>query len=128
LEPYKFKVDMLEITYEKKTQQYHSVIDWNIIMYYHEGVKIVKVIWSLSIFFHMSNFKSWSPKQYEDKKTNMHHPNQFIASQNLFYSFFKWISNVIFSPSSSVFEVLFQGPSTLQKVKIAMDILAQNLE
>jgi len=44
----------------------------------------------------------------------MHSPNQFIASQNLPYGFFKWISNVIFPPISSVFEAHFQEPSTLE--------------
>jgi len=35
---------------------------------------------------------------------------------------------VIFSLRSNVFEAHFQEPSTLWKVKIAMDTLAQNLE
>jgi len=35
---------------------------------------------------------------------------------------------VIFSQRSSVFEVHSQEPSTLQKVKIAMDTRAQNLK
>jgi len=35
---------------------------------------------------------------------------------------------VIFSPRSNVFEAHIQKPSTLQKVKIAMEILVQNLE
>jgi len=76
----------------------------------------------------MSNLKSWSPKKYEDKGPNMHNRNQFIASQNLLYDFLKRISNVIFPPRYRVIEAHFQGPSTLQKVKIAMDTLAQNLE
>jgi len=58
----------------------------------------------------------------------MHNSNQFMFFQNLIYIFFKWISNVIFSPRSSVFEAHFQEPSTLRKVKIAMDTLAQHLE
>jgi len=78
--------------------------------------------------FHMSNLKSQSPKKYDIKGPNAHNPNQFMASQNLPYNFFKWISNVIFSPRSSVFEAHFQEPSTLWKVKIAMDTLAQNHE
>jgi len=61
--------------------------------------------------FHMSNLKSWSPKKYENKGPNMHNSNQFMASQNLFYNSFKWISTMIFSPRSSVFEVHFQEPS-----------------
>jgi len=35
-------------------------------------------------------------------------------SQNLLYNFFKWISYVIFPPSSSVLEAHFQEPSTLE--------------
>jgi len=35
---------------------------------------------------------------------------------------------VILSPRSGVFEAHFQELSTLQKAKIAMDTLAQNLE
>jgi len=57
----------------------------------------------------------------------MHNPNQFMASQNLLYNFFKCILNVTFSPRFSVFEVHLQEPSTLQKVKIAMGTIAQNL-
>jgi len=57
----------------------------------------------------------------------MHNSNQFIASQNLLYNFLKWISNVIFSPRSSVYEAHFQEPSTLQKVKIAMDTPAPKI-
>jgi len=76
----------------------------------------------------MSNLKIWSPKKYEDKGPNMHHPNQFMASQNLLNNFFKLISNVNFSPRSSVFEAHSQESSTLRKVKIAMDNLAQHLE
>jgi len=79
-------------------------------------------------FFHMSNLKSWSPKNYEVKGPNMHNANQFITSQYLFYNIYKWMSNVIFSPRSSVFEAHFQELSTLQKVKIAMDTLLQDLE
>jgi len=76
----------------------------------------------------MSNLKSWSPKQYEVKWPNMHNPNQFMASQNLVYNFFEWFSNVIFSSRSSVFEARFQEPSTLWKVEIVMDTIAQNGE
>jgi len=77
--------------------------------------------------FHMLNLKIWSPKKYEDKEPNIHNPNQFVVFQNVLYNFFKWISNVIFSPRSSVFETHFQEPSTLCEVKIAMDTLAQIL-
>jgi len=64
----------------------------------------------------MSNLKSWSPKTYEDKGPNMHNPNQFMASKNLTYVFFKLIFDVIFSPRCSVFEANFQKPSILQNV------------
>jgi len=43
----------------------------------------------------------------------MHNFNPF-TSQNVLYNFFKWISNVFFSPSSSVFEAYFQEPSILE--------------
>jgi len=76
----------------------------------------------------MSNLKSWSPKKYEVKGPNIHNLNQFMTSQNLLFNLFKQISNVIFSPRSSVFEAHFQEPSTLRKVKIAMDTLVQNLK
>jgi len=58
----------------------------------------------------------------------MHSSNQFMASQNLLYKIFKEIFNVIFSPTSRVFEAHFQEPSTLGKVKVAMDTLALHLE
>jgi len=54
--------------------------------------------------FYMSNLKSWSLKKYEDEGPNIDNPNQFIASQNLLYNFFKWIFYLIFSPRSIVFE------------------------
>jgi len=58
----------------------------------------------------------------------MYISNQFMASQNIFCNILKWISNVIFSPRFRVFEAHFWEPSTLQKVKIAVDTVAQNLE
>jgi len=54
-------------------------------MFDHEGVKTVKVIWSL--FLHVKPKKIGPPK-YEIKGHNMHNPNQFMASQNLLYIFF----------------------------------------
>jgi len=80
--------------------------------------------------FHMSNLKNRSPKKYEIKETNISNPNQFMDSQNLLYNLIKWISNLIFSPRSSIFEAHFhfQEPLTLRKVKIAVNTLAQNLE
>ncbi len=68
----------------------------------------------LSIFFHMSNLKSWSPPKYKFNGHNMHNPNQFTTFENLLYNFFKWIFKVMFSPRSSVFEAHFQEPSTLE--------------
>jgi len=88
-------------------------------------MRVLKLPKWLEVFqssFHMTNLKSWSPKKYEDKEPNMHNPNQFMASQNLLYNSFKWISNVIFFLQSSVFETHFQESSILQKVKIAMHI------
>jgi len=58
----------------------------------------------------------------------MYNPNQFMASQYLLYNSFKWIPNVILPLRSIVFEAHFQEPLRLQKLKIAMDPLAQNLE
>jgi len=51
-------------------------------MFDHDGVKIAKVIWSLSILF--SHVKSKNLVKWP----NMHNPNQFMASQNLLYNFF----------------------------------------
>jgi len=76
----------------------------------------------------MSNQKTWSPQKYEVKGPNMQDPKQFMASQNLLHNFLKCISNAFFSPRFYVFEAHFQELSTLKKVKIAMDTLAQNLE
>jgi len=76
----------------------------------------------------MLALKSWSQKEYEVIGPSMYNSNPFTIFQNLFYNFFKLISNVIFFPRSSVFEAHFQESSTLQEVKIAMGILAQNLE
>jgi len=57
--------------------------------------------------FLISYLKNWSPRKYEDEGPNMHNPNQFMPSQNLFYNFLKWISDVIFSSRFSVFEAHF---------------------
>jgi len=104
------------------------LMDWKIIMFNHEGVQIAKVMWSLWILFSQVKSKKLVTKKYKIKEPNMHNPNQFMASQNLLYNFFKWILNVIFSLRSNVFEARFQEPSTLGKVKIAMGTLALNLE
>jgi len=47
------------------------LMDWKIIMFDHEGVKIAKVIF---FSFHRLNLKSWSPKEYEGKGSYMHNP------------------------------------------------------
>jgi len=47
-----------------------SLMDWKIIMFDHEDIKTVKVIWSLSIFFPHVKSKKWSPKKYELKGYN----------------------------------------------------------
>jgi len=86
-------------------------------MFDHDGVKTLKIF---ELSFCMSNMKSWSPVKYKVEGPNKHNLNQFMASQNLLYNFFKWILSVIFSPRSSVFEAHFQEPSTLHKAKIAM--------
>jgi len=44
----------------------------------------------------------------------MYNPNEFTASQNLLYNFFRWISNIIFTPRSNVFEVYIQELSTIE--------------
>jgi len=82
-----------------------SLMDWKIITFDHEGVKTTK---NFNSFFCMSILKNWSLKKYEVIGLSMHKPNQFMVFQNLFYNFFKWISNVISSPRSSVFEAHFQ--------------------
>jgi len=55
-------------------------------MFDHWGVKTMKIC---ELSFCMSNLKNWAPKKYEDKGPNMHNSNQFMASQNLLYNFFK---------------------------------------
>jgi len=94
-------------------------------MFDHESVKTMKIF---ELSFCMSNLKSWSPQKYEVEWPNKPNPNQFMAFQNLHYKFFKWISSMIFSPRSSIFEACFQESSTLKKVKVAMGTLALNLE
>jgi len=95
-------------------------------------LKLQKRFWSLSILFSHVKSKKLVTKKYEDKGTNIHNPNQFMTFhetfQNPLYNFFEWISKVIFPPWSSVFEACFQRPWILQKVKIAIDALAQNLK
>ena len=73
-------------------------------MFDPEGVKTMKIF---QFSFHMSILKSWSLKKYEVIGPSMHNLNQFTVFQNLFYNFFKWIFNVIFSPRSSIFEAHF---------------------
>jgi len=45
-------------------------MEWKIIMYDHEGVKIVKVMWSLSIFFLQVKSKKLVIKNYDGKGPN----------------------------------------------------------
>jgi len=45
----------------------------------------------------------------------MHNPNQFKVSQNLLYNLLKLISNVIFSPRSSVFEAHFHALNIVER-------------
>jgi len=84
-----------------------SLMEWKLIMFDHECVKTAKVMWSLSTSFRKSNLKSWWPKKYEVKGPKIYNSNQFMASQNLLYYFFKWILNAIFSPMSSQHYELF---------------------
>jgi len=65
-------------------------------------LKLWKLFEVFQSSFYMSNLKSWSPKKYEDKRPNMYNPNEFIASQNPFYNFIKWIFNLIFLSSQNV--------------------------
>jgi len=58
-------------------------------MFDHEGVKITKMISSLSILFLHVKSKKLVTKNYEDKGLNMLNPNQFLASQSLLKIFFK---------------------------------------
>jgi len=49
--------------YMRKENTTISLIDWKIMMFNHEGVKITKVIWSLSILFsHVKTKKNGHPK------------------------------------------------------------------
>jgi len=90
-----------------------------------EGVETTKKkVEVLEPSFHMSNLESWSPKKYEVKGLNMYNSNQFIASQNLLYNFFKGISNVIFSPRYILYLRLIPiALNQLRKFKIAIDTL-----
>jgi len=82
-------------------------------------------VWQSSL--HMSNLKSQSPKENKVEVHNMQNLNQYLASQNVLYNFFKWISDVIFPLRSIVLEAPLKEHSTLLKVKIPMNTLAQNL-
>jgi len=64
-------------------------------MFDHQGVKPMKIF---ELSFCMSNLKNWLPKKYEVEGPNKYNPNQFMASQNLLYYFFKQISSVISFP------------------------------
>jgi len=71
----------------------------------------------------MSNLKS-------DHQKNMKINAKFMAFQNLLLNFFlnELLMWFFLQDLKSVFETHFQEPSTLGKVKIAMDTLAQHLE
>jgi len=55
-------------------------------MFDYEGVKTLKIS---ELSFRMSNLKELINKKYEVEGPNKHNPNQFMASQNLLYNFFK---------------------------------------
>jgi len=82
---------------------------------------------NFELSFCTSNLKNWSTKQYEVEGPSKHNPNQFMASQNVLYNYFKSFFSVIFRLRSNVFEANFQEPLTLRKVNIAMGTLAQHL-
>jgi len=44
-----------------------SLMDWKIIMFDHEGVKLQKWVEVFQSSFHMSNLKIWSPKNFRLK-------------------------------------------------------------
>jgi len=74
-----------------------SLVDWKILIFNQEGVKIIKVtVWSLSIQFWHLESKIGVIKNMRLKEDNTFNYNWFTYSQNLLYNFFKWISNVIF--------------------------------
>jgi len=75
-------------------------------------------VWSFQSSFHKSNLKSWWPKKYKFKGPNIYNPNQFMAFQNLLCIFFKWISNVIFSPRSSYLRLISKSPKYYEKSRL----------
>jgi len=87
-------------------------------MFDYGGVKIAKVIWSLLILFSHVNLKSWSSKKYEDKGPSMYNINQFMTSQNLFYNFLKWISNVIFLQNLVYLRLISKSPQYYKKSRL----------
>jgi len=58
-------------------------------MFDHEGVKNCKSDENFSILFSQAKYKKLVTKKNEAKRSNMHNPNQFMASQNLLYDFLK---------------------------------------
>jgi len=106
-----------------------SLMDWKTTMFNQRGVKIMKMIWSISRLLLYINIKLRSWEKFEAKGHNMHNHEQFMISQNQLYNSSKWISNVIFPPSSNVFEAHLQEPlSKSIKSRFAMDTLVQNFQ
>jgi len=58
----------------KENTTISQVMDWNFIMFDHKGVKIVKVIWSLSFFFLHVKLKKPITKKYDVQGHNIHIP------------------------------------------------------
>jgi len=97
-----------------------------IIMFDHEGVKTMK---KFQFSFWMSTLKKLVTKKiWGFKGQACTTPINLSFFKSYSTNIFKWIFNVIFPPRCSVFEAHFQEPSILHEVKIAMGILAQNLE
>jgi len=67
----------------------------------HQGVKTI-IIFKFS--FCMSNLKDWLPKEFVVEGPNKYNSNSIYS---ILYNFLKWISSVIFSLRSSVFDVYF---------------------
>jgi len=86
-------------------------------------LKLQKWCEVFQLSFHKSNLKSWSPKKMSLKGIMCVMPISLWLFKIYSTIFFKWISNVIFSPRSSVFEAHFHEPSILWEVKIAMGTL-----
>jgi len=64
-----------------------SLVDGKIIMFDHESVKTMEVIWSLSIYFSGVKSKKVVTQKYEDKGLNMHSPLEFFLNEFMMWFF-----------------------------------------